>query len=238
LLAVLYSAVGAAQSVPAGFLDGVILPVLKPGGDAADPAAFRPIQLLNYDYRVLAKVLANRLLAVAGDVVHPTQSAFLQHRHIGDSIRLLQLLPALLHEEQRMAVVVFTDFAKAYDTVDRSLLYDVAAALGIGDGFVGWMRVLLSDTHTCATVNGFCSPFYRCDAGVRQGCPLAPLLYLFVGQALLCFLKQRGIGIVAASQQLAAAQYADDAEVFCSRWPTSPRFYRAWLTLRKPRASS
>ena len=224
LLAALYSAIGATQRVPDGFLDGVILPILKPGGDAADPAAFRPIQLLNYDYRVLAKILADRLLAVAGEVVHPVQSAFLQRRHIGDSIRLLQFLPALLHEEQRMAVVVFTDFAKAYDTVDRSLLYEVAAALGIGDGFVSWMRVLLSDTYTCATVNGFCSPFYRCDAGVRQGCPLAPLLYLFVGQALLCFLKQRGIGIVAASQQLAAAQYADDAEVFLLSLADVPTF--------------
>jgi hypothetical protein len=117
----LYSAVGVTQRVPDGFLDGVILPVLKPGGDAADPAAFRPMQLLNYDYRVLAKILADRLLAVAGEVVHPAQSAFLQHRHIGDSIRLLQLLPALMHEEQRMAMVVFPDFAKAYDTVDRYL---------------------------------------------------------------------------------------------------------------------
>jgi hypothetical protein len=77
--------------------------------------------------------------------------AFLQHRHIGDSIRLLQFLPALLHEEQRMVVVVFTDFAKAYDTVDRYLLYEVAAALGIGGGFVSWMRVLLSDT--CGTLH-------------------------------------------------------------------------------------
>jgi hypothetical protein len=79
LLAALYSAIGTTQSVPAGFLDGVILPVLKPGGAAADPAAFRPIQLLNYDYRLLAKILANRLLAVAGDVIHPAQSAFFSH---------------------------------------------------------------------------------------------------------------------------------------------------------------
>jgi hypothetical protein len=57
-------------------------------------------------------MLANRLLAVAGDPVHPAQSAFLQHRNIGDSIRLLQTLPALLNEEQRMAIGVFTDFAE------------------------------------------------------------------------------------------------------------------------------
>ena len=224
LLAALYSAVGVAKRVPSGFLDGVILPVLKPAGDAADPAAFRPIQLLNYDYRILAKLLANRLLVVAGDIVHPAQSAFLQHRHIGDSVRLLQMLPALLHEEQRAAIIVFTDFAQAYDTVDRSLLFEVAATLGVGDEFVAWMRVLLTNTFTCATVNGFCSPYYKCEAGVRQGCPLAPLLYLFVGQALLCYLKQRGIGILAASQQIAATQYADDAEVFLLTLNDVPTF--------------
>jgi hypothetical protein len=49
-------------------LDGVIVPVLKPGGDPVDVDAYRPIQLLDYDYRLLAKILANRLLRVAGHV--------------------------------------------------------------------------------------------------------------------------------------------------------------------------
>jgi hypothetical protein len=150
--------------------------------------------LLKYDYRVLAKILANRLLAVLGKVVHPAQSAFLQRRHIGDSIRLLQLLPGRLRSCIRsngwrlLFSLILQKLATRWidPQVLQGLLYDVATASGIGDGFVGWMRVLLSDTHPCAVVNGFCSPFYKCDAGVRQGCPLAPLLYLFVGQALLC----------------------------------------------------
>jgi hypothetical protein len=74
------------------------------------------------------------------------------------------------------------------------------------------MRVLLSNTLSCAVVNGFQSPFYVCNAGVRQGCPLAPLLYLFAGQALLCHLRERGVGIDLAGERFVATQYADDVE--------------------------
>jgi hypothetical protein len=224
ILAALYSAMGTAQRVPPGFLDGVILPIAKPGGDPADPAAYRPIQLLNYDYRLLAKVLANRLLAVAGGVIHPAQSAFLRGRHIGDSIRLLQALAALLSAEQRSAVVAFLDFQKAYDTVDRGLLFEVADALGLGGEFVAWMRLVLTGTYTCACVNGFRSGFYPCAAGVRQGCPLAPLLYLLAGQALYCFFVQRGVGVAAGGAVVAAAQYADDTEACLPSLAAVPPF--------------
>jgi hypothetical protein len=74
-------------------------------------------------------------------------------------------------------------------------LFSAAARLGVDAAFVEWMRLLLTDTRTCAVVNGFTSDLYLCNAGVRQGCPLAPLLYLFAGQALLCHLRQRGVGI-------------------------------------------
>lgn len=177
LLARVYSAMGATRQCPPGFLDGVVIPVLKPGGDPVDVDAYRPIQLLDYDYRILAKALANRLLRVAGLVIDPAQCAFLQQRQIGDSVRLLQVLPRLLAAENSTAIAAFIDFRKAYDTVSREFLYAAAEQLGLGDSFVQWMKVLLTGTLTCAVVNGFRSPFFVCKAGVRQGCPLAPLIY-------------------------------------------------------------
>jgi hypothetical protein len=212
LLARIYSAIGATGQCPPGFLDGVVIPVLKPGGDPVDVDAYRPIQLLDYDYRILAKILANRLLRVAGHVIDPAQCAFLQHRQIGDSVRLLQILPRLLAAENSTAIAAFSDLRKAYDTVSKDFLYAAAEQLGLGDSFVQWMKVLLTGTLTCAVVNGFRSPFYVCNSGVRQGCPLAPLIYLLAGQALLCHLKSRGIGIDLANMRFTATQYADDVE--------------------------
>ena len=69
------------------------------------------------------------------------------------------------------------------------------AALGCGAAFVAMVRRLLTDTTARAHVNGYTSTLAAFEAGVRQGCPLAPLLYLFFAQGLLALLRARGVGI-------------------------------------------
>jgi Reverse transcriptase (RNA-dependent DNA polymerase) len=127
----------------------------------------------------------------------------------------LQLLPHQLAAEGHSgALVAFLDFRKAYDSVNREFLREVLLAIGVGDKFVSWVMLLLSrDTTACAILNGFKSNKMVFQAGVRQGCPLAPLLYLFVGEALLRFMKaQPELGVVVAGCRRVAAQYADDID--------------------------
>jgi hypothetical protein len=183
LLADLFSAIGAEGAVPAAFLEGAITTLPK-GGDASVPSNYRPITLLNTDYRLLAKVLAGRVLDHASDVISPTQTAFLRDRRIGDSIMLLQLLPHYLRLVDESALAAFLDTAKAYDTVNRSFLHQVMAALGAGAGLAKWVGSLLGDTKARAILNGYASSLHLFPAGVRQGCPLSPMLFLFVGEAL------------------------------------------------------
>eukprot|EP00887_Chlorella_sp_A99_P001838 scaffold19.g1838.t1 len=211
LLARLFSAIASEGRVPRGFLDGVIVGFFK-SGDRADPGNYRPITLLNTDYKLLAKLLANRLAPLLPRLVDPEQTGFVRGRSIGENIHLLQLLPQLLAKQGRWALAVLVDFAKAYDTVDREFLLAAAERLGLGAGFVRWARLLLTDTRAWARVGGCTSPAEAFEAGVRQGCPLAPLLYLLVAQALLRLLKARGFGVNAAGRLLTAAQFADDCE--------------------------
>ncbi|KAI3432843.1 hypothetical protein D9Q98_010427 [Chlorella vulgaris] len=84
-------------------------------------------------------------------------------------------------------------------------------ALGPGAGFLALTRLLLADTRSRAMVNSFTSTSAAFLAGVRQGCPLAPLINLLPAQALLQLHKASGIGIPVAGQQLTALQYADNA---------------------------
>ena len=76
------------------------------------------------------------------------------------------------------------------------------------------VQLLLQETKACANVNGFVSGMVQFRAGVRQGCPLAPQLYLFVAQALLACLKQCGFGVEVRGRRITATQFADDTEVF------------------------
>ena len=96
----------------------------------------------------------------------------------------------------------------------------------MGSGFCAWVRILLHDTRACTVVNGFRSALEPFHAGVRQGCPLSPLLYLFVGQALLKWWEAQGVGIPGppACPRLVGAQYADDATPLLRSLADIPRF--------------
>jgi hypothetical protein len=215
LLAKVFTAMSTLQQLPAGLLDGVIVAIFKKG-QRTNPADYRPITLLNTDYRILAKILAFRLKSVQGKLIGREQTAFLPGRHIGENVMVLQLLPHALAPSSE-AAVVFVDFAKAYDTVARPFLYALLEAAGLGGGFLDWVKLLLTDTYACACVNGFVSHKVAFLAGVRQGCPMAPQLYLFVGQALLLFLKAKGFGVQVNGRCITACQFADDTEVFLER---------------------
>jgi hypothetical protein len=232
LLARLFTAAGTLRSLPAGFHFGVITVLNKPG-DPTQASNYRPITLLNTDYRLLAKALANRLAAHLPSIIAPAQTAFLPGRRIGENVLFLQLIPHLLArgggggQGSRTACVVFCDFKKAYDTVDRTFLLQVMERLGVGEGLLRWTTLLLSNTRASALVNGHLSSPVPFQAGVRQGCPLAPFLYLFIGQALHCHLLARGFGIKIGTQLMLGSWFADDVEVLLKSLDEVPNFEEA-----------
>lgn len=229
LLARLFTAIATLGQLPTGFSEGLIT-ILYKSGDRADPANYRPITLLCTDYRLFAKVLALRLNPCLGDIIDREQTAFVPGRRIGENVLALQCLPELLRRQRRWAVVVFCDFRKAYDTIDRGFLFRAMDELGVGEGFLALVRLLLAGTRARAAVNGWVSTPELSAAGVRQGCPLAPLLYLFIAQALLRLLKARGVGIEAAGRWVTAFQFADDAEVLLPSLDHVPAFLSAMAT--------
>ena len=141
--------------------------MIPKGGDRLDPAQYRPITLLNTDYRILTRAMASRLQSPMQHVIGQQQSAFLPGRSIGDGIRALQFLPSLASGEQRMAAVVLSDISKAYDTVDRPFLQKAMAAFGVGPAFCQLVLLLLSNTRARVSIGGFMSRPAHFAAGVR-----------------------------------------------------------------------
>ena len=232
LLAALYTAIGSTGRMPARFTDGIIK-VLYKKGDPTQPGNYRPITLLNTDYRTLAKVLAARLGPALNAVISQEQTAFLPDRLIGCNIFALRHLPHLLRSQGRAAIIAFLDFAKAYDTVHRDFLVGSMAELGASEQLCQWVRTLLSNTQAQALVGNRLSQPVAMAAGVRQGCPLAPLLYLFVAQALLSWLKRCGVGIRLdpdREERTTAVQFADDGQTLLEGEAAIPSFLAAMQT--------
>ena len=221
LLVALFSAIGKLHSTPTAFTHGIVVPIYK-GGDSVLTlaASYRPITLLNTDYRILSRILCARFTAALDGAVPLEQTAFLPGRLIGDAILFMQLLPAALRAQARSrsadqpaaGVVAFLDFAKAFDTVDRDFLCAVMQAVGMG-GSVHWVRTLLADCQAVCVANGAASDALLWEAGVRQGCPLSPPLYLFVAWALTAWLHtQPSLGLRVGGTRHVCSQFADDTK--------------------------
>ena len=180
LLARVFQAIIRDVLLPPGFQDGVLIFLPKPGeADASNPAGFRPITLLNTDYRLFARLLASRLGSALTQIIDSQQTAFLAKRGIGENIMLMQMLPHALKAQGRSAVAVFCDFRKAYDTVDRTFLWKVMARLGVGGRLPARHRGA-AQQHARArlcewrNVTGSGFPGWR-TAGVPPSAPAVPI---------------------------------------------------------------
>jgi hypothetical protein len=219
LLARLFSAMVAYHTLPGDFTLGRVVPLPK-GGLASCPGNYRPIAQLNADYKILARILATRFGYPLQHCIGPHQPSFLQGREIGDSIFAAELLGSALATEQLPGVAVILDIAKAYDTVDRSFLFRIMEAARCGRHMLRWVQLLLSDTRAHTVVNGHVSKAQVWQAGFRQDCPsvrTVPVLYLFVAEALACWLRQcPELGVQVANQKHVSLHHADDTKVFLS----------------------
>ena len=106
---------------------------------------------------------------------------------------------------------MYLDIAKAFDSVDRQFIFQAMAIMGASAGMLAWARLMLADTRASVHANGVESAPLLWQAGVRQGCPLSPLLYLFVGQALTSWLRaQPELGVEVDGRRHVCSMYADD----------------------------
>jgi len=98
---------------------------------------FRPILLVGCVYKILSKVLANRLKKVLPSFIDLNQSAFLGGRGLLDSILVANETVDYLKKENKSGVFVKVDFEKAYDSVDWKYLYYMMGRLGFN---YKWIR--------------------------------------------------------------------------------------------------
>nr|GEX20209.1 RNA-directed DNA polymerase, eukaryota [Tanacetum cinerariifolium] len=108
--------------------------------DAKFVTDFRPISLIGCVYKVITKILANRLSLVISDLVSNTQFAFIKNRQILDVPFILNEALAWCKRRKVQTLIFKVDFAKAYDSVRCDFLLDVLQSFGFGSRWCSWIR--------------------------------------------------------------------------------------------------
>ena len=157
---------------------GIIKHIPKKSKELYYVKNWRPLTLLNCDYKIATKAIANRLKTHLHKLVNNDQTDFLKGRFIGENIRLIDSvinytavknIPGLLH---------FLDFEKAFDTLELPFIQKTLISFRFGPSIVQWFKTFYNNTESCIMNSGWASNFFSVHRGVRQGCPLSPYLFI------------------------------------------------------------
>ena len=185
---------------------------------------FRPISLCNYSYKVLSKVLANRLKVFIPELISSTQNAFVAGRLIQDNIGIAHELFHFLktrRTKKKFELAVKLDMEKAYDRVEWDFLVAVMERLGFDSRWRALILGCVSSVNFSILLNGQPGSKFAPSRGLRQGDPLSPFLFLFVSEVLSLLIQKasdrkliKGVRISPSGPSISHILFADDTLIF------------------------
>lgn len=154
----------------------------------------RPISLCNAIYKIISKVLANRLKKVLPKIISPYQSAFVSGRAIVENVLMAFELIHSIKRNTRVklgAVALKIDISKAYDRVDWGFLKLVLLKMGFSTRWVDWMMMCVSTVKYFVVMNNQLVGHIQPQRGLRQGNPLSLFIYSLCRMTLCSYQKSR-----------------------------------------------
>lgn len=191
--------------------------LIPKGTHSTSISDYRPISLCNVFYKIVAKIIANRLKLILPFIIHESQAGFIANRCSTDNIILAtELLKTFKGPHKYFCAKL--DVKKAFDTVSRSFLLQRLRQKCFPDIFIKWIKGCISEVHFSICLNGSLEGFFNSSSGQRQGCPLSPLLFCIVMDGLSSYLHNQNqpsfLGLNQKDFCLKHLLYADDLLVF------------------------
>ena len=205
-------------ALPQTLTEASIILLPKQGKDHAECSSYRPISLLNADYKILAKALARRFEPAMPNIISKDQNGFMKNRHSFSNIRRLLNIILSPASTETPEVVVSLDAEKAFDRLEWGYLFEVLKRYHIGSKFISWIKLLYSSPKASVNTNGTRSQYFTLSRGTRQGCNLSPMLFAVAVETLSMALKSAGFtqGIRRGGIDHILSLYADDLLLFIS----------------------
>lgn len=195
---------------PMGFNEGIIILIPKLS-QAKTIQDYRPITLLNTDFKLFAKLIANRIRFHLKDLIGEEQTCGIPGRKITDNLEALRDTIFYFDKNRHeSAGLLSLDFQKAFDNINHQYLFKTMNRMNIPEMIINVIRFMYSDAHSRIQVNGFFTKPIRLASGIRQGCPLSMLLYSICTEPLIRMIHQNLHAEFCNKKLFTTLAYADD----------------------------
>ena len=196
--------------------EGIISLIPKQGKDLRELKNWRPLSLLNCDYKILTKVLANRMKIGLKEIINEDQIGYMEKRFCGENTRLIADILEYATAQKIESILLLIDFEKAFDTISWNFLYKTLEFYNFGENFISWIKLLYTNIFSKVTNNGYFSNNFSIYRGIRQGDPISALLFLPVAEVMATVIRnnRRIRGIKIGSKEFKLCQLADDTSIF------------------------
>jgi hypothetical protein len=201
----------------------------------------RPISLCNVVYKLISKILANRLKSILSEIISPNQSAFVPGRLITDNILLAYECTHFLKSKKKgkdCYAAIKLDMSKAYDRVEWFFLEKMMRRMGFAEDWINRIMLCVTSVSYQVRVNGSLSDVIVPERGLRQGDPLSPYLFLICAEGFSSLLNKaevegelEGIRICHSAPSFNHLLFADDSLVLIKANSESARSLQNILQL-------
>ena len=194
----------------------IISLIEKHGKDRLYIKNWRPISLLNVDYKIATKALALRVKKVLPYIIHTDQTGYVEGRQIFESIRTIQDLMEITKIFDMQGIMLMVDFEKAFDSIEWNFLILALKKFNFGEDFIRWIKLLYTNISSCLINNGTTTKYFSLTRGLRQGDPLSGYLFIIATELLAERIRQNKEvhGIKFGKNEIKLTQYVDDMTVF------------------------
>ena len=161
------------------------------------------------------------MAGVLPKLVHDNQRC-VPGRKITKNIHIVQDLIDVINKSNGKGALIFLDQEKAFDRISHTFIMKTLRAFGFGERFINWVKIVYSDTRSQVKINGFLTPSFAIERGVRQGCPLSALLYVLCAEVLgIAIRSNKNIhGFKYGNNEHKISQYADDMNAVVTTEPS------------------
>ncbi|GKV21615.1 hypothetical protein SLEP1_g31576 [Rubroshorea leprosula] len=167
------------SSIPEGWNDCLISLIPKINNPET-VQQFRPIGLCNTTYKIISKILVNRIKPILESLISPCQASFVPGRKGTDNILILQeLVHSFSNKRGKVGdVIVKLDLEKAYDRLEWSFIREALVYFQFPHRVIDLIMSCISTSHITILVNGGKTEKLTPSRGIRQGDPLSPYLFI------------------------------------------------------------